>query len=104
MADAGTRIGPTAIGATETTLVTVAASTTLHLLHFRIVNTTAGALTVKMSVGADAAGTRLLDDPSIPADGFLDWTGFLVLATGETLRATGSGTGLTFHGSGVNVT
>jgi hypothetical protein len=104
MADTGTRIGPTAIGATETTLVTVAASTTLHLLWYRIVNTAAAAVTIDMSIGADAAGTRLLDDFSIPVDGFHDWTGFLVLATGETLRATASATGCTFCGSGVNVT
>lgn len=92
-------------GTTETTLYTVAASTTIIVRQIQITNTTSTAATFKMSIGADAAGTRLFSDFSVAANDVLEWTGFLVLAAGETLRAQqGTSGALTFVISAVTVT
>ncbi len=42
-----------------------------------------------LSVGADTAANRIFNKEPIPAQGqgSLDWTGFLALAAGSTLRA-----------------
>lgn len=105
MTDTAKRVGPTAIANTETTLYTVPAATTCILKWVRIVNATGTAATVSVSVGADAAGTRLLSALSIPANDFLDLSDlFLVLVAAETLRATGgTNNALTFTGGGVEV-
>ena len=86
------------------TLYTVPALTTAIIRNIHIANTTGSAATIKMSIGADAAGTRLLGDVSIPAAGTYDYDGFMVLAAAETLRATGgTNNALTVTVSGVEV-
>lgn len=105
MTDTAKRIGPTSVGSAETTLYTVPAATTCIVKWIRIANATGTAATIKMGVGADAAGTRLLSVLSIPANDFLDLSEqFLVLAATETLRATGgTNNALTFTAGGVEV-
>ena len=106
MADTAKRLGgPEAIGTSEETLYTVPGSTTAIIRNIHIANTTTSAAAIKMSIGADAAGTRILGDLSVPANGTYDWSGFMVLAAGETLRATGgTNNALTVTVSGVEVT
>lgn len=106
MVDTASRVyGPAQPGTSETTLYTVPASTTLILRNIIIANTTGSAATFKMSIGADAAGTRLFSDFSVAANDVLEWTGFVVLAAAETLRAQqGTSGALTFTASGVLVT
>lgn len=104
MADTAKRLwGPVVGTGAEATLYTVPAATTAILRSLRIVNTTSGALTFKMSIGADAAGTRQWSDYSVPANGVLADRGFEVLNAAETLRWNAAA-GLTTQCSGVEVT
>jgi hypothetical protein len=106
MADTAARLdGPEAIGTAEETLITVAGATTAIIRNIHIANTSAAGATFKMSIGADAAATRLFSDVRVEAYSAFDWSGFLVLGTGETLRAqSGTADVLTCTISGVNVT
>lgn len=106
MADTAKRhAGPLLLTTAEQTLYTVPASTTAIVRGIRIANTSAAAVTVKLSIGADAAGTRLMSDVPIPANSVYDWSGFLVLATANTLRGQAGTTNvLTITVSGVEVT
>jgi len=106
MTDTAKRLaGPTSVPNSETTLYTVPGATTATLLGMRIVNTTGSDATIKMSIGPDAAGTRILSDYTVLANDAYDWQGFLVLAAGETLRATGgTNNALTATVSGIETT
>lgn len=106
MADTAKRIvGPVALGISSATVYTVPGSTTTIMRHLRVVNTGAVEAAFRLSIGVDAAGTRLYSDLLIPAGGVLVWTGFEVLETGETLRAQSSlATALTLTISGVETT
>jgi hypothetical protein len=106
MSDTAVRLaGPTLLTGTEATLYTVPADTTAILRHIRLANSTATAATVRLSIGAYAAGTALLGDVSIPANGTYDWSGFAVLAAAETLRGSaGTTNALAVTVSGVEVT
>lgn len=59
--------GPATIATGPTTVYTVPALTKTIIRHIRINNPSASPVTVTISVGADAAGTRILDAYSIPA-------------------------------------
>lgn len=107
MADTAKRLGgPDDIPTTETTLYTVPSSTTAVLRNVRIANTTTSAATIRLSIGAYAAGTALMTDVSIPANSVYMEDGFLaVLTAAETLRATGgTNNALTVTVSGVEIT
>lgn len=106
MADTPVRIaGPTLLTGSAVTQYTVPASTTTILRDLRAANTTGTSASIFVSIGADAAGTRLWSGLFVPANGTLDWTGFIVLATGETFRAySGTASALTLTASGVEVT
>lgn len=93
--------GPVAMGTSATTFYTAPGSTTAIVRHLRVVNTTNGPITFKMSIGADAAGTRIYSDFSVPANDVYIWNGFEVLAAGETLRGVAAGAGLTLTVSGI---
>jgi hypothetical protein len=94
--------GPVVGGVTEATLYTVPASTIAIVRNIHVCNTSGAAVTFKMGIGADAAGTRLFSDASVPANGVFDWDGFLMLAAAETLRWTAAAT-LTVVVSGMEV-
>jgi hypothetical protein len=104
MTDTASRLaGPNAIDSSEETLFTSNGISIIRNIH--IANTTASGATIKMSIGADAAGTRFMSDVRVEAYSMYDWSGFLVLGNGETLRATGgTANALTVTVSGVVVT
>lgn len=106
MSDAAARIvGPHSVNNTEDTLYTVPGATQAIIQNVHICNVTGSAATIKLSIGADAVGTRLLSDFSVPANGTYDWSTFQVLEATETLRATGgTDNALTITVSGVLVT
>ena len=103
MADTLKRLaGPSQLASSSTTVYTVPAATTTVLRNIRVVNTTAGAVTFTMSIGADAAGTRIYNAYSVAANDLYDWSGCIVLGAAETLRAYASAaTSLTLTVSGV---
>lgn len=104
MPDTAKRLaGPTAVGTAAATVYTVPAATTAILRNVHVANTTAGALTFNLSIGADAAATRFYSGFSVPANGSLDWSGFIPLAATEVLQALASAAGLTLTVSGVEV-
>lgn len=87
MSDTATRfVGPTLLTNTTATLYTVPALTIAILRNIHIANTSGTAATVKLSIGVDAAGSRLLGDLSVAANGTYDWSGFMPVAAAETIR------------------
>lgn len=105
MADTAKRLaGPALVTSGESTHYTVPGSTTAIIRSIHIVNTTTSTATVSLSIGADAAGTRLLSATPIPPNATYDWSGFLVMAAAETLRAqSGTNNALAITVSGVEV-
>lgn len=103
MADTIGVIGPQAGNGSEQTLYTVGATagTRFVVQHVHIANTTGGDLTFKLSIGADAAGTRLFSDTTVPGNGgYLDMACWIPIAASGTLRWTAPA-GLTISGGGV---
>ncbi len=95
-------VGPAALANTSTTVYTVPALTTTVVRNIRVVNTTSGTVTFTMSIGVDAAGTRIYHAYSVSPSDVYDWSGCIVLGAAETLRAYASAaTSLTLTVSGV---
>jgi len=86
--------GPAALTTSAATKYTVPSTTKTIIRHVHVSNTSAGSLTFTMSIGADAAGTRVFDGYSIAAGAVLDWFGYIVMDAAEILQALGSGTAL----------
>jgi hypothetical protein len=93
--------GPVALGTTATTVYTCGAPTNAVIREVHVCNTTGAQLTFRMSIGADAAGTRLYSDFPVVANGTFDASRFTVLNPTETVQAYASGAGLTLEISGV---
>lgn len=86
-------IGPTALAAAAATIYTVPAATTATIVHLHVINNHNVAVNLTVSLGADAAGTRIWDQIPIQpqsAGDFLDDTGPYELAAGAVLQAFGS--------------
>ena len=83
--------GPVAIATGPATVYTVPALTKTIVRHIHINNPSASPVTVTLSIGADAAGTRLYDVYSIPAkaagvtDSARDIYPYLVMDAAEIL-------------------
>jgi hypothetical protein len=84
--------GPALIATGPTTVYTVPALTKTRIKHLHLQNPSGSPVTFSLSVGADAAGTRLWDAYSIPAAaaGVTDnvrpiWTD-IVLEAAETIQ------------------
>ena len=108
MADTAKRLyGPAVPGTTDTTLYTVPGATTTVIRNIEITNTTAAAATFNLAINATAATAAncFKFATSIPAGGTYSWSGFIALATTDTLRALqGTASALTFEVSGVEIT
>lgn len=106
MADTAKRLaGPTQPGTSAGTLYTVPASTTTIVRHIHVTNTTTSAVTLTLGIGAAGTAANLLFSAyPIPANGVLDWSGFLVLSAAEILSAlAGTATALTIVVNGIEV-
>lgn len=79
--------GPALLTNAAATKYTVPASTVTVLQHIHAENPTASAVTLTISIGADAAGTRIYDAFSIPAGGVLDQFCKYVLSAAEVIQA-----------------
>jgi hypothetical protein len=106
MADAAKRFhGPAQLTASAATLYTVPANTTAIVRYIRIANTTATDRTVTLSIGADAAATRIFSGTTVPANGSVDWSGFIPMTAAEIVQGLSSAaTALTVVISGIEVT
>ena len=106
MADSLKRLaGPVAMGTSTTTIYTAPALTQASVRELRVVNTTGAGITFKLSVGTDGAGTRLVSDYTVPANGIFKESGMVtVLEAGETLKGHAASSGLTIQVCGVEST
>lgn len=106
MGDLAKRLsGPSALTGSAVTQYTVPAATQTILRSIHVCNTSSSNLAnLTMSIGADAAGTRIFATYAIPGGGTLDWNGFIVLNAGDTIQALTSSNTLTLTMSGVEVT
>src|SRR6266850_4598306 len=79
--------GPAQVSNAAATKYTVPASTKTVVRHIHVSNTTAAAVTLTMSIGADAAGTRIFDAYTIAAGAVLDHFCYYVLEAAEVIQA-----------------
>lgn len=77
--------GPALVATGPATVYTVPAAIKVVVRHIHVANTTAAAVTFTMSVGADAAGTRLFPAYSIAAGATLDFFCYLPMVATEII-------------------
>lgn len=82
--------GPAAVTNAAATKYTVPALTKTIIRHIHVSNTSAGAVNFTMSIGADAAGTRIFDAYTIAAGEVLDHFCYYVVDAAEIIQALGS--------------
>lgn len=79
--------GPAQLSAAAATKYTVPASTKTVVRHIHVQNPSGSAVTFTMSIGADAAGTRIYDAFSIAAGAVLDVFCYYVIEAAEIIQA-----------------
>lgn len=86
--------GPAQVSNAAATKYTVPALTKTIVRHIHIQNPSAAAVTFTLSIGTDAAATRLFDAFSIPAavagvtGSVIDWFGYMVIDAAEIVQAS----------------
>ncbi|MGH7605587.1 MAG: hypothetical protein ACRENK_16530 [Gemmatimonadaceae bacterium] len=98
--------GPAQLTGAAATKYTVPANAQLSLKHIHVENPSNAAVGFTMSIGADAAATRIYDNFSISAGGVLDVFCMYVLNAAEILQAFASVTSvltLTLDGTLIQV-
>ncbi len=86
--------GPAALTGTAATKYTTPALIRTVVRHIHVSNTSAGAVTLTLSIGTDAAGTRIFDAYSIAAGAVLDHFCYYVLEPAEIIQAWGGVAGV----------
>lgn len=79
--------GPAQVSNAAATKYTCPANRTATIRHIHLSNPSAAAVTFTMSIGADAAATRIFDALSIPAGSVFDHFGVYVLQAAELVQA-----------------
>lgn len=79
--------GPAQVSNAAATKYTVPALTKTIIRHIHVQNPSGAVVTFTMSLGADAAGTRIFDAYSIAAGSLLDHFCYYVLAPAEIVQA-----------------
>ena len=79
--------GPAQVSNAAATKYTVPANTKTIVRHIHVQNPSGGAVTFTLSIGADAAATRLWDAYSIAAGAALDFWGPYTLEEAEIIQA-----------------
>lgn len=79
--------GPALVSNAAATKYTVASGRRALVRSIHISNPTASAVDFTLSIGADAAGTRLFDGFPIPADSVYPYFGLHVLEAAEVIQA-----------------
>lgn len=80
--------GPSPVATGPVTRYTVPALTKTVLRKAHISNPSGSAVTFTMTVGTDAAGVRLFDAYSIPANSTYDWWTYQVLEPAEIIQCS----------------
>lgn len=79
--------GPAQVSNAAATKYTVPSTTKTVVKHIHVQNPSASAVTFTLSIGADAAGTRLFDAYSIAAGSQVDFWGPYTLEAAEVIQA-----------------
>ena len=99
-----TKLGQAAITTGVTTLYTVPASTRTFLKEFRIANTTAAAINVRVflvpSAGSAGTSNAFIYDIAVPANNALQYDGVQIMNAGDTIQIQAAAVGLTITASG----
>lgn len=83
--------GPMLVDSTAETVYTVPALTTAVIKNVTVANPSGGALTVTLTIGADATATRWLDAYSVAANSNANLFFYVVLDAADTIQAKSSG-------------
>lgn len=86
--------GPAALTTSAATKYTVPGATTAVVRHIHVQNPSGGAVTFTLSIGANAAGTRIFDALSIPATSERSFWGPYTLTAAEVIQSLASSTAL----------
>jgi len=78
--------GPAQVSNAAATKYTVPASTTTIVRQVHVQNGSGSAATLTLSVGTDAASTRVFDAYSIAANAPYDWYCYLVMTAAEIIQ------------------
>lgn len=100
-----TKLGQVAIGITASTLYTTPVGTITFLKDLEICNTSSSAsvqVTVYLvpSGGTEGTTNEFIPSTNIPPNGMFQWTGSIVMNTGDFIRIISSATGCTIYASG----
>lgn len=79
--------GPALVSNAAATKYTAPALTTAVVRMIQVSNPTASVVDLTLSIGADAAGTRIFDGYPIPADSVFPFHCYHVLAAAEIIQA-----------------
>ena len=106
MADFPKRIGPIALTAAPVTLYVTPPDRTFTLRNIHVCNESALTAHFTMSIGVDAAGTRIYRNVELEGNGgAFDWSGYMPLDPNELLEAFADiASALTITISGVETT
>lgn len=97
-------VGPQACATSATTVYTVPGATQAIIRRIHVSNPTGGALPFTLSIGVSAAGTRLWDAYSIPANSVYDVYGPFTLEAAEVIQAFSSSANLVLEIDGQLIT
>lgn len=86
--------GPALLTNAAATKYTTPASTLTEVRQIHVSNGSTAAATLTISIGSDAAGTRIVDAQSIPANSTIDFWGPYYLAAAEVIQALSGTTGV----------
>lgn len=93
MPDIRTRLfGPALLTNAAATVYTAPANTLSVIKHLRVSNPSGSSVNFTMSIGADAAGTRVYGAAAVAAGGSIEAFCMYVLEEGEVVQAFGSTT------------
>lgn len=79
--------GPAQVSNAAATKLTVAANEKAIIRHIHVQNPSGAAVTFTMSIGADAAGTRIFDAFTIAASSVFDHFCYYILEEAEIMQA-----------------
>lgn len=80
--------GPAQVATGPTTVYTVPAARSALMRHIHLSNPSGSAVTFTMSIGADAAGTRIFGALSIAANTVADYWGMWFMPTGTVVTVS----------------
>ncbi len=105
MADIAKRLcGPVAVSTSNTVFYTVPTGVTTIVRNIHIAGASSSTTTISLAIGVTTAPNSLYWGYTVPQNSAFDWSGFLVLAAGETLQGlAGQASLLTLTVSGIEV-